>query len=84
MNNTTKARYDLARKMLKGSIDVDEVVMMSELPVEEVQRLKEELENENPEAKAFKTLDFHDFDLGPVIYNDNFSPDETGSSDDME
>ena len=26
MNNTTKEKYELAKKMLKGKIDVDEVV----------------------------------------------------------
>lgn len=70
MNNTTKAKYNMAEKMLKGHIDIDEVVLMSGLTKEEVQSIYDKLENENPEAKFLKGLDFQDFDLGPVLYDD--------------
>lgn len=70
MNNTTKAKYDMAEKMLKGHIAVDEVVLMSGLSKEEVQTMYEQIENSNPEAKYFKNLDFKDFDLGRVIIDD--------------
>ncbi len=71
MNNTTKAKYDLANKMLKARIDVDEVALMSGLPKEEVTRLFEELEKQNPEATAFSNLDVTDLDLGPVLYDNS-------------
>lgn len=70
MNNTTKAKYNMAEKMLKGHIDIDEVVLMSGLTKEEVQKIYDRLENENPEAKFIKNLDFQDFDLGPLLYDD--------------
>ena len=38
MNNTTKAKYDLAEKMLKARINAQEVVLMSGLSEEEVKR----------------------------------------------
>lgn len=38
MNNSTKALYDMAERMLKGHIDVDEVVTMSGLPKEEIEK----------------------------------------------
>lgn len=70
MNNTTKAKYNMAEKMLKGHIDIDEVVLMSGLTKEEVQGIYDKLENQNPEAKFLKGLDFQDFELGPVLYDD--------------
>jgi len=67
MNNSTKALYDMAERMLKGHIDVDEVVTMSGLPKEEIEKMKEALENENSEANYLKKLDFKDFDIGPIL-----------------
>ncbi len=67
MNNSTKALYDMAERMLKGHIDVDEVVAMSGLPKEEIERMKDELEKANPEANYLKNLDFKDFDMGPIL-----------------
>lgn len=71
MNNTTKAKYDLAEKMLKARIDVEEVKLMSGLPKEEVTKIFERLEKEHPEATAFSNLDVTDLDLGPVLYDDS-------------
>ena len=34
MNNTTKAKYDMAEKMLKVDISLEEVALMTELPME--------------------------------------------------
>ena len=36
MNRTTKAKYDLAERMLNVHIEPAEVAMMSDLPLEEV------------------------------------------------
>lgn len=71
MNNTTKAKYDLAEKMLKARINAQEVVLMSGLSEEEVKKISEKLEKENPEASAFRNLDVTDLDLGPVLYDDS-------------
>lgn len=38
MNNTTKAKYDMAEKMLKVDISLEEVALMTELPMETLKR----------------------------------------------
>lgn len=43
MNRTTKAKYDLAERMLNVHIKPAEVAMMSDLPLEEVEKLKANL-----------------------------------------
>lgn len=43
MNRTTKAKYDLAERMLNVHIEPAEVSMMSDLPLEEVEKLKANL-----------------------------------------
>ncbi len=42
MNHTEQAKYDMAKRMLKGQIDVEEVAMMSGLSIEAVQKLRDE------------------------------------------
>lgn len=44
MNKTEQAKLELARKMLKGQIDVEEVAMISGVPLAKVQELREELD----------------------------------------
>lgn len=46
MNKTTKAKYDLATRMLKVDISVDEVALMSGLTVDEIEKLKAGIEPE--------------------------------------
>ncbi|MBR0146151.1 MAG: hypothetical protein IJM25_05750 [Eubacterium sp.] len=57
MNNTTKAKYDLAARMLKGNIPVEEVVSMSGLTEEEVKKLQFELRDEIQDKRAMMGLD---------------------------
>ena len=57
MNNTTKAKYDLAARMLKGNIPVEEVVAMSGLSEEEVKKLQFELRDEIQDKRAMMGLD---------------------------
>ncbi len=57
MNNTTKAKYDLAARMLKGNIPVEEVVLMSGLTEEEVKKLQFELRDEIQDKRAMLGLD---------------------------
>ncbi len=59
MNKTTKAKYDLATRMLKVDISVDEVALMSGLTVDEIEKLKAGIEPEeiiDEAAFAKKTL----------------------------
>ena len=53
MNKTTKAKYDLATRMLKVDISVDEVALMSGLTVEEIEKLKAGIEPEEIIDEAF-------------------------------
>ena len=76
MNNTTKAKYELAKKMLKGKIDIDEVAMMTSLPLEELKKLKDEVDPPNHEEEIFKSLDTVDLDIGPILFDDNPAEDE--------
>lgn len=47
MNNTTKAKHDLAARMLKVNISIDEIALMSGLTVDEIQRIKANLKPED-------------------------------------
>lgn len=46
MNKTTKAKYDLAMRMLKVDISIDEVALMSGLTIDEIEKLKAGIEPE--------------------------------------
>ncbi len=76
MNNTTKALYELADKMIKGRIEVDEVVAMTGLPKEEIDKIKEKYDNQNPEATYFRTLDLSNYDIGPILNDEEIANDE--------
>ena len=67
MNKTTKAKYDLAERMLKGRVDVDEVVMMSGLTKEQVEELKDKVVPKNTDAEILSKLDTVDLDIGPLL-----------------
>ncbi len=83
MNNTTKAKYELATKMLKGKIDVEEVVLMSGLTTEEVEKLKEEVMPHNSEVEMLKNLDNVDLNIGQILFDNLPAEDELeGFSDD--
>lgn len=45
-NKTTKAKYDLATRMLKVDISIDEVALMSGLTIDEIEKLKAGIEPE--------------------------------------
>ncbi len=77
MNNTTKAKYELATKMLKGHIDIDEVVLMSGLSKEVVEQLNEEINPKNSEAQIIKDLDTVDLNIGQILF-DNLPAEDEG------
>ena len=79
MNNTTKAKYDVAERMLKGKIEVEEVAMMTGLSLDEVKKLKEEVIPHNSEVELLKNLDTVDLNIGEILF-DNLPAD----ADDME
>ncbi len=75
MNNTTKAKYDLAERMLKGKVEEDEVVLMTGLSKEQVHELKEKVVPKNTDAEILSKLDTVDLDIGPLLFDDNPAED---------
>jgi len=78
MNNTDKAKLDAAKRMLKGKIDVEEVSMMLDLPMETLLPIKEEIEEEV--RKVYGNIDAYDFNMGQVLFDDF---NDTGMDPDM-
>ena len=46
MNKTTTAKYDMAEKMLKVNISLDEVALMTELPMETLKEIEKEIQKD--------------------------------------
>lgn len=46
MNNTTKAKYDMAEKMLKVDISLEEVALMTELPMETLKKIQPDIQKD--------------------------------------
>jgi hypothetical protein len=76
LNNTTKAKYDMATRMLKGRIEAEEVALMSGLSIDEVNKLKEEVVPQNSEVEMLKNLDSVDLNIGEILYDDLPAEDE--------
>ena len=75
MNNTDKATMDAARRMLQGKIDINEVSMMLGIPVEKLQPIKDEVDEQV--RKVYGNLDSYDFSE-PVLFEnfDDLDDDE--------
>lgn len=59
MNKTTKAKYDMAEKMLKVNISLDEVALMTELPMETLKKIEKEIQKDGLVTRQ----DVNDVDL---------------------
>ena len=46
MNKTTKAKYDMAEKMLKVNISLEEVATMTELPMETLKQIEKDIQKD--------------------------------------
>ncbi len=77
MNRTETAKRELCEKMLKGQIDVEEVAMISGVPLEEVQKLRDEMDRKERQALGGMTV--REMGVGSVIIDDESVP-----SDDIE
>ncbi len=75
MNNTDKAKADVARRMLKGKIPVEEVAAMTGLDMELLKKMEQEVAPEVQEAKILQNLDNTDLNIGDILF-DNYSTDE--------
>ena len=76
MNNTDKAKLDVARRMLKGKIEVDEVVLMTGIDKKIIEDLNEEINPQNTDAAILENLDNVDLDIGQLLYDDLPAEDE--------
>ncbi len=83
MNNTDKATMDAAKRMLQGKIDINEVSMMLGVPVEKLQPIKDEVDEQV--RKVYGNLDSYDFSE-PVLFDDfnDFGDDADMESDEDE
>ena len=77
MNNTDKATLDAAKRMLQGKIDINEVSMMLGVPVEKLQPIKDEVDEQV--RKVYGNVDAYDFN-DPVLF-DNY--DDLGDDEDI-
>lgn len=66
MNRTNKAKRDLAIRMLKVDIAVEEVALMSGLTVEELNAIKADLDKNDPEANAMKGFNFQNMNFDDI------------------
>lgn len=79
MNNTDKAKYEAAKKMLAGRIEEEEVAMLLELPIEEIRKAKEEVEDKF--RKVYGDMKIYDMNNGQVLYDDFNDDGMNGNSD---
>ncbi len=75
MNNTTKAKYELAAKMLKARIDEAEIMMMSGLTEDQIKRLKTELADQIESKEVYLNLSDKDTDQF-MVKSDSKKPEE--------
>lgn len=68
MNNTTKATYDAAKRMIKGGIELEEVSMLLDIPVEKLKPIKDEVDEDI--RKVYGNLDNYDFTKEQYIFDD--------------
>lgn len=70
MNNTDKATFDAAKRMIKGGIELEEVSTLMGIPIEKLTPIKEEVEEEI--HKVYGNIDHYDFSKGDLLF-DNFN-----------
>ena len=66
MNRTNKAKRDLAIRMLKVDISIDEVALMSGLTIEELNAIKSDLDKYDSEANAMKGFNFQNMNFDDI------------------
>ena len=66
MNRTNKAKRDLAIRMLKVDISVDEVALMSGLTIEELNAIKADLDKNDSETNAMKGFNFQNMNFDDI------------------
>lgn len=67
MNNTKKAQMDLAAKMLKAKIDINEIILMSGLSREEIEKINIDVKPDDSKMDIMDKLDNIDFDMEDIL-----------------
>ncbi|MGN0437118.1 MAG: hypothetical protein ACI4F4_01235 [Lachnospiraceae bacterium] len=70
MNNTDKAALDAAKRMIKGGVEIEEVSMLMNIPVEKLIPIKEEIDE--AVRKVYGNIDHYDFSKGDILF-DNYN-----------
>lgn len=78
MNHTDKAKMDAARRMLLGRIEIEEVALLLDMPINQLMPIKEEIDEQI--RKTYGDLDAYDIEKGTVIF-DNY--DDWGADADI-
>ena len=66
MNRTNKAKRDLAIRMLKVDISIDEEALKSEHNIEELNDIKSDLDKNDSEANAMKGFNFQNMNFDDI------------------
>jgi hypothetical protein len=81
MNHTEQAKIDMAKKMIKGQIDVEEVAMISGLSVDTVQKLRDE--QDAMERKSLGGLTVREAGIGNVLIDNDILDESNVETDDL-
>ena len=76
MNNTTKQKYELAERMLKGKIPAEEVQMMTGLEMSVIKKIEEEIAPMVRDAKILQGLDNKELNIGEILFDNNGTDEE--------
>lgn len=76
MNNTTKQKYELAERMLKGKISAEEVQMMTGLDMSVIKKIEEEVAPMVRDAKILQGLDNKELNIGEILFDNNGTDEE--------
>ncbi len=76
MNNTTKQKYELAERMLKGKIPAEEVQMMTGLDMSVIKKIEEEVAPMVRDAKILQGLDNKELNIGEILFDNNGTDEE--------
>lgn len=76
MNNTTKQKYELAERMLKGKIPAEEVQIMTGLDMSVIKKIEEEIAPMVRDAKILQGLDNKELNIGEILFDNNGTDEE--------
>ena len=78
MNKTNQAKVDAAKRMLMGKIEMEEVAMLLDMPIEQLKPIQEEIDEKI--HQTYGDIDAYDFKNGTVLFDDY---DDLGSNEDI-